>query len=125
VYVNPNVYIPAQQVGIQGLVSRLLSPVDVCVCVCAVSDTWWTSEWGIRCTHARAMMLRGRPARDSRRFRVLMSSEDKPIPLSDWLPYTERERERERQMVNGKLVPKKKQRKTNSSDSNVRCWGWL
>ncbi|TNN64390.1 hypothetical protein EYF80_025340 [Liparis tanakae] len=32
---------------------------------------------------AVAMMLSGRPARDSRRFRVSMLSDDRPIPLSD------------------------------------------
>lgn len=61
---------------------QVFCSVSLCVLICHVEGCRV-----VQCTYARAMMLSGRPARDSRRFRVSMLSDDRPIPLSDWPPW--------------------------------------
>lgn len=58
---------------------------SVCCTVCPTVCAAGADER--RRTYARAMMLRGLPANDSKRFRVCMLSEERPIPLSDWPPW--------------------------------------
>lgn len=82
------VYIPTHERGFQaGTRPPRLVYVCVRVCRCVVGG-----QPVLVCTHARAMMLSGRPANVSNRFRVFMVSEEKDMPLSDWPPCGETDR---------------------------------